>query len=155
MSSEELEKQKKVCRHELHRMSMGGILPTHCELHDGACPLPEEPLPHVYTWGHPPTWIPNVEIKTEKQFDPVERPSHYNQGEIECIEAMEAMLTREEFIGYLRGTVFKYNWRCRSKQSTLQDLEKGQWYLNRLIQLCRKYNIDVPTQSLDKDQEHG
>ena len=35
--------------------------------------------------------------------DLVNSPEHYNQGSIECIDSIEAMLTREEFIGYLRG----------------------------------------------------
>ena len=33
----------------------------------------------------------------------VNNPPHYNRGKVECIEAIEAMLTKEEFIGYLRG----------------------------------------------------
>ena len=33
----------------------------------------------------------------------VNSPSHYNSGSVECIEAIEAMLSPEEFIGYLRG----------------------------------------------------
>ena len=35
--------------------------------------------------------------------DLVNKPEHYNQGSIECIDAIEAMLSKEEFIGYLRG----------------------------------------------------
>ena len=33
--------------------------------------------------------------------DLVNHPIHYNNGSIECIEAIEAMLTHEEFVGYL------------------------------------------------------
>ena len=32
---------------------------------------------------------------------------HYNGG-VECIEAIEASMTRDEFIGYLRGNCLKY-----------------------------------------------
>ena len=32
--------------------------------------------------------------------DLVNKPEHYNQGSIECIDAIEAMLSKEEFIGY-------------------------------------------------------
>ena len=64
--------------------------------------------------------------------DPVNSPSHYNSGKIECIDAMEAMLSREEFIGYLRGNAFKYMWRFRSKGNAEQDLAKANWYTNRL-----------------------
>ena len=39
--------------------------------------------------------------------DMVNNPDHYNQGDIECIDAIRAMLTDEEFIGYLRGNSLK------------------------------------------------
>ena len=42
--------------------------------------------------------------------DPVNNPLHYNQGLIECIDAIRAMLSHEEFIGYLRGNSLKYRW---------------------------------------------
>ncbi len=63
-------------------------------------------------------------------MDVVNNPTHY-QGEIECIECIKASMTYEEFKGYLRGNVFKYLWRYNRKNG-LQDLEKSQWYLNRL-----------------------
>jgi hypothetical protein len=46
---------------------------------------------------------------------------------------MEAMLTSEEFIGYLRGNAFKYMWRYRNKGKAHEDLQKAQWYLSRLV----------------------
>jgi hypothetical protein len=63
-------------------------------------------------------------------MDAVNNPTHY-QGEIECIECIKASMTYEEFKGYLRGNVFKYLWRYNRKNG-LQDLEKSQWYINRL-----------------------
>ena len=71
----------------------------------------------------------------ELKADMVNSPSHYKTGKIECIEAMEAMLTAEEFIGYLRGNAFKYLWRYRTKGKAYEDLQKAQWYLNRLISI--------------------
>lgn len=65
--------------------------------------------------------------------DPVNHPSHYTQGGIECIEAIEAActgLTGDE--GYYVGQVIKYIWRWKHKNG-LQDLEKAEWYLDRLI----------------------
>ncbi len=70
----------------------------------------------------------------------VDSPSHYTGGEIECIDALEAMLTPEEFIGYLRGACFKYQWRCRCKGETVQDLEKNKWYLDRLVKILEVDN---------------
>lgn len=66
--------------------------------------------------------------------DTVNHPSHYiESGGIECIEAIEAQLTSEEYKGYLRGNCVKYLWRWTNKGG-LTDLKKCQWYLDRLIQ---------------------
>jgi hypothetical protein len=68
------------------------------------------------------------------QEDLVNHPSHYTDGGIECIEAIEAQLTVEEYRGYLRGNCTKYLWRCMLKGKPVEDLKKCQWYLERLIQ---------------------
>lgn len=64
--------------------------------------------------------------------DPVNTPEHYRQGEIECIDAIEAALTPEEFRGYCKGNVIKYTWRERHKGQG-ESLRKGLWYLSRLL----------------------
>jgi len=66
--------------------------------------------------------------------DAVNYPPHYQQGMIECIQAIEAQLTREEFRGYLKGNVAKYVWRERHKGGT-ESLRKAQWYLELLIDI--------------------
>ena len=66
--------------------------------------------------------------------DLVNKPEHYNQGSIECIDAIEAMLSKEEFIGYLRGNSQKYRWRFRYKNG-IEDLKKAEWYEKRLLKL--------------------
>ena len=65
--------------------------------------------------------------------DQVNSPSHYRQGEIECIDAMRAQATPEEFRGYLRLNCAKYLWRYNHKGNALEDLKKARWYLDRLI----------------------
>ena len=42
------------------------------------------------------------------------------------------MLTPEEFIGFLRGTIMQYDWRYPNKNG-IEDLNKSQWYRDRLI----------------------
>jgi hypothetical protein len=76
----------------------------------------------------------SVEAARQVEKDAVNNPSHYTTGGIECIDAMQAMLSRDEFIGYLRGNVFKYQWRYQHKNG-VEDLKKAQWYANRLIEL--------------------
>jgi hypothetical protein len=68
------------------------------------------------------------------QEDVVNHPSHYTDGGIETIEAIEAQLSQEEYEGYLRGNCVKYLWRWRHKGG-VEDLKKCKWYLERLILL--------------------
>lgn len=64
--------------------------------------------------------------------DKVNSPSHYNHGEIECIDAIAAALTLDELKGFVRGNVIKYLWRMEHKGG-LEDLKKARWYLDYLI----------------------
>ena len=60
-------------------------------------------------------------------------PAHYKDTAIECIEAIKAAMTEQQFQGYLRGNVIKYLWRYENKGGKV-DLEKAEWYLKRLIE---------------------
>ena len=71
-------------------------------------------------------------IMTEKT-DYVNSPPHYNSGDIECIDAIQAMLTPDEFIGYLRGNSLKYRWRFRYNKKPIEDLRKANWYEDKLL----------------------
>jgi len=71
------------------------------------------------------------------QPDNVNHPAHYGQGKIECIDYIEDFLTKEEFIGYLRGNLAKYLHRWRRKGG-LEDLDKADWYLLRLRKVMAK-----------------
>lgn len=66
--------------------------------------------------------------------DLVNHPPHYNQGDVECIDAIRAMLSHEEYIGYLRGNSLKYRWRFRFKNG-VEDLKKAEWYEERLLEV--------------------
>ncbi len=70
----------------------------------------------------------NESCKTKN--DPVNRPAHYTQGGIECIDAIRAALTPEEFRGFCKGNVLKYAWRERHKGGD-ESLKKAAWYLKR------------------------
>ena len=64
--------------------------------------------------------------------DAVNSPSHYNQGPIECIEAIRASMNTLEYQGFLKASVMKYIWRWRDKGG-VEDLRKASVYLNWLI----------------------
>ena len=42
-------------------------------------------------------------------------------------------MSLSDFEGYLQGNVIKYISRYRYKGTALEDLQKAQWYINRLI----------------------
>jgi len=93
-----------------------GDLYSSTECKDGVCPVP---------WATKP-------YRPELQPDLVNHPPHYTDGSIECIDAIEAQLTPEEWRGYLKGNIAKYAWRERHKGGT-ESLKKARFYLNRLI----------------------
>lgn len=65
--------------------------------------------------------------------DPVNNPSHYTSGNIECIDAItEAISTLHGSEAYHTGATMKYLWRWKRKNG-LEDLKKAQWHLTRLI----------------------
>lgn len=65
--------------------------------------------------------------------DPVNHPTHYTQGGIECIDAIRASMTADEYDGFLKGQVIKYVWRYKHKGKPAEDLKKAMFYLDRLI----------------------
>ena len=72
--------------------------------------------------------------------DMVNHPNHYNSSGIECIDAIEAAVSTysDPKDGFLVGQIIKYLWRAPLKGSYKQDIEKAQWYLNRLVNQLNK-----------------
>lgn len=77
--------------------------------------------------------IDSSKAPTGSNRDPVNSPSHYASGGVECIEAIKASMMPEAFLGYLKGNVQKYLWRYEKKVNPVEDLKKAQWYLARLV----------------------
>jgi hypothetical protein len=65
--------------------------------------------------------------------DPIFHPPHYNQGRIEAIDAIEASMSSEAFLGFCKGCAMKYIWRAGMKipDKTAEDFRKAVWYLER------------------------
>ena len=80
--------------------------------------------------------INKKDISEDTINDVVNHPSHYTQGRIECIDAMQASMSKEEFTGYLRGNILKYIWRFPYKNN-IEDLKKAEWYLKKLIDIIK------------------
>jgi len=69
------------------------------------------------------------------ESDPINHPAHYCDGGIEVIDYIKAKLTKDEFVGYLKGTVFKYLSRAGKKNSASEDYKKAKWFLDYLANL--------------------
>lgn len=69
--------------------------------------------------------------------DTIFNPKHYMQGSHECIDEIKAMLTPDEFKGFLKGNVIKYRYRANLKNGK-EDLAKADNYAYYLMHGCFK-----------------
>ena len=83
---------------------------------------------------------PEIENRPIKDFkpvttlnDPVNHPSHYCDGGIEVIDYIDA-----KGFNYHLGTAIKYISRAGKKGSTVEDLKKARWYLDREIKILEE-----------------
>ena len=56
----------------------------------------------------------------------VNRPAHYNQFPVECIDIAE-------LLNFNQGNAFKYVWRAHEKGKATEDMQKAVFYLEREI----------------------
>lgn len=66
-------------------------------------------------------------------METVNHPSHYNNGSVECIDAIKSAtngLTGIE--AFCTGNAIKYLYRWKNKNG-IEDLNKAIWYIERLI----------------------
>ena len=60
--------------------------------------------------------------------------SHYKDMPIQPWAVMESILTREEFIGFLKGNVLKYSMRAGRKEGS-DDAGKAKHYMEKLLEM--------------------
>lgn len=93
----------------------------------------ESPATHMEENKAPNKKEPKCEKLSEhKKSDPINNPSHYNTGKFKVIDFIEdAGLAT----GFNLGNAIKYLSRAGHKQgnTTLQDIEKAEWYIKRQI----------------------
>lgn len=85
--------------------------------------------------------MPQFFCSGKAENDVVNHPSHYTQGGIECIEAMEAAFGAAELAAYCKIAAFKYLWRCELKNGA-EDIRKAIWYLNKHLELTERTDND-------------
>lgn len=76
-------------------------------------------------------------LRGEKD-DPVSHPSHYTQGKVECIDAMEQVFGTEAVKAFCLCNTFKYLFRRKDKENEEQDTAKALWYFDRFKELLNK-----------------
>ncbi len=69
------------------------------------------------------------------QKNMVDHPLHYTKGKTEVIDIIEDAIQDAPSVvtGMLQAQVLKYLLRLWLKENSLQDAQKAQWYLTRLI----------------------
>ena len=78
--------------------------------------------------------------------DPVNKPQHYDLFPgTQAIDVIQSALTPEEFNGYLKGNALKFRLRAGRKGDPVIDLNKADWYRNRLLQETEHAAIRTPT----------
>lgn len=68
-------------------------------------------------------------------MEKVNHPEHYNQGPIECIDAMISAYGKAAVECFCLCNAFKYTWRAPYKGTEQEDLKKAQWYSNKYLEL--------------------
>ncbi|WP_024516965.1 DUF3310 domain-containing protein [Bradyrhizobium sp. Tv2a-2] len=74
--------------------------------------------------------------------DNVNNPAHYGgkDNPFETIKVLEAWLTPQEVVGFLKGNVIKYQSRANAKNGA-EDYAKSSWYANRLAEFIKTVNL--------------
>ena len=85
-------------------------------------------------WSDDKLAIAYEEVKMDGgSTDMVEHPKHYNQGGIECIDALKAATVGKRGIeAVCVANVIKYLWRYEEKNG-VEDVRKAKWYIERLL----------------------
>ena len=73
----------------------------------------------------------------ERRIEEAIRPSHYNQGSIECIDAMVSAFGRNEVAIFCKINAMKYIWRLGHKDDEAQEIGKIKWYLDKYLELTK------------------
>jgi len=77
-------------------------------------------------------------LENSRVEDKVNHPSHYTQGKVECIDAIESATTN--LVGIMAvcvANVIKYVWRFALKNG-IEDLDKADFYLQKLRMKVRE-----------------
>ncbi len=81
--------------------------------------------------------MPKKKTLSQAINDVVNSPNHYTQGEYEVIDILEDKLTSDEYMGFLKGDVTKYNFRELYKNQD-EDIAKAEFYQKKMKEFVAK-----------------
>lgn len=82
-------------------------------------------------------------MKDKKEM--VNHPSHYNQGDMECIDGIVGAFGKDEAAVFCKINAFKYLWRLGHKDDEVQEIGKLKWYLDKYLELKMPPQINAMT----------
>lgn len=102
---------------------------------DGVNYLDFEEIEKIYDLPKDDMYVDDyIEGEGCRGHDMISNPSHYEIGQtgLEAIDVIEATLSKEQYIGYLRGNILKYQLRANKKNGS-EDLKKADIYSGWLV----------------------
>lgn len=87
--------------------------------------------------------------------DPVNHPEHYETNGIECIDALVASQGKDAVKEFCICNAFKYIWRNKHKKSSVEDIKKAVWYLEKFLQVSDDkvfIHVDVDVNDLFSEE---
>lgn len=69
-----------------------------------------------------------------QENDPVNHPSHYTNGGMECIDEMQLIFGREAVMHFCMCNAWKYRKRAMYKNGQ-EDMDKSDWYIKKYKEL--------------------
>ena len=73
----------------------------------------------------------------EENKEMVNHPSHYCQGDIECIDGLIGAFGTKEVATFCKINAMKYIWRLGHKDEEAQEIGKIKWYLDKYLELTK------------------
>ena len=112
---------------------------TECDL--GSYLASEEKVQYLYSLAFQEETKPTQETTTEtpQEHDPVNHPSHYTSGGMECIDEMILIFGLDATMKFCLLNAWKYRRRALDKNGQ-QDMDKSHWYLAKYKELKEKLN---------------
>ena len=95
--------------------------------------------PHKCNCGFRKSGLSFIKMKDmEEKKEMVNHPSHYCQGDMECIDGIVGAFGKDEAVVFCKINAFKYLWRLGHKDDEGQEIGKIKWYLDKYIELKKK-----------------